>query len=93
MSIESARRFLGQLVAPSAVLVSDSPWNLWTSSRGWGGGARDINPYTDHTRILIYWVARSKYNLKFRPLSRFPGPRLAAVSNLWWAYARWESST
>ncbi|KAJ2989935.1 hypothetical protein NUW58_g2258 [Xylaria curta] len=33
-----------------------------------------------------YAIARSIYLLNFHPLSRFPGPKIAAVSNVWYAY-------
>ncbi|PVH95009.1 cytochrome P450 [Periconia macrospinosa] len=32
-------------------------------------------------------MLRSVYLLRFHPLSRFPGPRIAAISNTWYAYA------
>jgi hypothetical protein len=36
--------------------------------------------------ILTLAIWRIIYNLHFHPLSRFPGPRLAACSRLWLAY-------
>lgn len=36
--------------------------------------------------ISVYAAARCLYLLYFHPLSKFPGPRLAAVSNVWYAY-------
>ncbi|RYP75705.1 hypothetical protein DL771_002192 [Monosporascus sp. 5C6A] len=36
--------------------------------------------------ILAYAAARCFYLLYFHPLARFPGPRIAAVSNVWYAY-------
>lgn len=37
--------------------------------------------------IIAYYVGRTIYNLKFHPLSKYPGPKLAAITDLWWAYA------
>ncbi|KAG8161450.1 hypothetical protein KVR01_008437 [Diaporthe batatas] len=37
--------------------------------------------------MVAYWVGRSIYNVNLHPLSKYPGPRLAAISDLWWAYA------
>ncbi|CAH0021772.1 unnamed protein product, partial [Clonostachys rhizophaga] len=34
-----------------------------------------------------YFIGRAIYNLYFHPLSKYPGPKLAAVTDLWWAYA------
>ncbi|KAH7316854.1 cytochrome P450 [Stachybotrys elegans] len=34
----------------------------------------------------IYAAARAVYNLHFHPAAKYPGPRLAAISNIWWAY-------
>lgn len=36
--------------------------------------------------ISVYAAARCLYLLYFHPLSKFPGPRVAAVSNVWYAY-------
>lgn len=38
-------------------------------------------------QIFAYAVARCIYLLWFHPLSRFPGPKLAAISNVWYGYA------
>ncbi|XXG99678.1 hypothetical protein Hte_006019 [Hypoxylon texense] len=38
------------------------------------------------TAIVVYATARGIYLLYFHPLSRFPGPRFAAISNIWYAY-------
>ncbi|KAI0450753.1 cytochrome P450 [Xylaria acuta] len=35
--------------------------------------------------IAVY-VSQFVYNLKFHPLSKYPGPKIAAVSNIWWAF-------
>ncbi|KAI0434881.1 cytochrome P450 [Xylaria sp. FL1042] len=34
---------------------------------------------------IIGFVSRLIYDLKFHPLSKYPGPKIAAVSNIWWA--------
>ncbi|KAI0389780.1 cytochrome P450 [Xylariaceae sp. FL0594] len=34
-----------------------------------------------------YLVIQAVYNLYFHPLAKYPGPRLAAISPLWWIYA------
>ncbi|PSR94493.1 cytochrome P450 [Coniella lustricola] len=39
------------------------------------------------TIIIAYLTARAIYNVYFHPLANQPGPRLAAVTDLWWAYA------
>ncbi|RYP81407.1 hypothetical protein DL769_001973 [Monosporascus sp. CRB-8-3] len=36
--------------------------------------------------ILAYAAARCLYFLDFHPLAKFPGPKIAAVSNIWYAY-------
>ncbi|KAI0471291.1 isotrichodermin C-15 hydroxylase [Xylaria cf. heliscus] len=36
--------------------------------------------------IITYVVTRCIYNLYFHPASKFPGPKLAAISNIWYAY-------
>ncbi|XXG93812.1 hypothetical protein Hte_000061 [Hypoxylon texense] len=38
------------------------------------------------TAVVAYVGARCIYLLHFHPLSKFPGPKLAAVSNVWYAY-------
>ncbi|ROW04707.1 hypothetical protein VMCG_04868 [Cytospora schulzeri] len=38
------------------------------------------------TTLIAYSVARGIYNLYFHPISKYPGPKLAAVSNAWYAY-------
>lgn len=38
-------------------------------------------------QLIAYAVARCIYLLRFHPLSRFPGPKLAAISNVWYGYA------
>ncbi|PVH95469.1 cytochrome P450 [Periconia macrospinosa] len=41
---------------------------------------------TSLSAIFAYALSRCIYLLYFHPLSHFPGPKLAAVSNLWYAY-------
>ncbi|KAI0203726.1 cytochrome P450 [Astrocystis sublimbata] len=36
--------------------------------------------------VITYATARCIYLLHFHPLSRFPGPKIAAVSNVWYVY-------
>ncbi|KAK2008690.1 cytochrome P450 monooxygenase-like protein, partial [Colletotrichum eremochloae] len=36
---------------------------------------------------LVFFLARSIYRLYFHPLSKYPGPKIAAVSYIWRAYA------
>ncbi|KAI1375296.1 isotrichodermin C-15 hydroxylase [Hypoxylon crocopeplum] len=42
------------------------------------------------TAILVYATTRIVYLLKFHPASKFPGPKLAAISNIPYAY-HWMS--
>ncbi|KAK7914065.1 Cytochrome P450 monooxygenase BOA3 [Apiospora marii] len=35
--------------------------------------------------LLVYWTGTCIYNLYFHPLAKYPGPRFAAVSQLWYA--------
>lgn len=38
------------------------------------------------TTVCLFPVAVIVYRLLFHPLSRIPGPRLAAITRLWYAY-------
>ncbi|KAI1085484.1 cytochrome P450 [Whalleya microplaca] len=40
----------------------------------------------DYLQIFIYSISRVIFLLYLHPLSRFPGPRIAAISNIWYAY-------
>ncbi|KAK7921594.1 hypothetical protein PG985_009616 [Apiospora marii] len=44
---------------------------------------------TTSALVIAYCMAQVVYRLKFHPLSKNPGPRLAAVTGLWWAYVRY----
>ncbi|KAI1747079.1 cytochrome P450 monooxygenase-like protein [Xylaria castorea] len=37
--------------------------------------------------IILYYTAQAVYLLFFHPLAKYPGPKLAAVSELWWVWA------
>lgn len=37
---------------------------------------------------IVGFIAQIVYNLKFHPLAKYPGPKIAAVSNIWWALNR-----
>ncbi|KAF1993192.1 cytochrome P450 [Amniculicola lignicola CBS 123094] len=39
------------------------------------------------TLIGAYYLAHAIYCINFHPLSKYPGPKLAAFSNVWWAYS------
>ncbi|ETS83618.1 hypothetical protein PFICI_05494 [Pestalotiopsis fici W106-1] len=36
---------------------------------------------------LTYGVSRCIYNVYFHPLAKYPGPKLAAITDLWWAFS------
>ena len=36
--------------------------------------------------ISVYAVARCIYLLYLHPLSKYPGPKIAAIINIWYAY-------
>ncbi|KAI1734041.1 cytochrome P450 monooxygenase-like protein [Xylaria scruposa] len=37
--------------------------------------------------IILYYAAQTVYLLFFHPLAKYPGPKLAAISELWWVWA------
>ncbi|KAK8064605.1 cytochrome P450 [Apiospora phragmitis] len=41
--------------------------------------------YSVAALLLAYWIITCIYNLYFHPLAKYPGPRFAAVSQLWYA--------
>ncbi|KAK8094938.1 hypothetical protein PG997_001623 [Apiospora hydei] len=49
---------------------------------------RKLLPFVAASTIA-YCLARAICNLKFHPLSHYPGPKLAALTNIWWAYIRY----
>ncbi|KAI0438331.1 cytochrome P450 monooxygenase-like protein [Xylaria telfairii] len=36
--------------------------------------------------IIIYYTVQTVYLLFFHPLAKYPGPKLAAISDLWWVW-------
>ncbi|KAI0515085.1 cytochrome P450 monooxygenase-like protein [Xylaria bambusicola] len=40
--------------------------------------------------IIVYHIAQVIYLLFFHPLAKYPGPKIAAISDLWWV---WELSS
>ncbi|KAK7969632.1 hypothetical protein PG996_001927 [Apiospora saccharicola] len=44
--------------------------------------------YGSLSLLSVYWVSWCIYSLWFHPLAKFPGPRLAAISEVWyiWTY-------
>ena len=43
------------------------------------------------TLAVIAYLFQLVYNLKFHQLSKYPGPKIAAISNIWWAWNRYAS--
>ncbi|KAH7082035.1 cytochrome P450 [Paraphoma chrysanthemicola] len=39
--------------------------------------------------LVVHSIGRAVYLLVFHPLAQFPGPKLAALSNLWYTHALW----
>jgi hypothetical protein len=39
--------------------------------------------------LAIYWLCSAFHLAVLHPLARFPGPKLAAVSNWWLVYQEW----
>ncbi|CAG9986859.1 unnamed protein product [Clonostachys byssicola] len=54
------------------------------------GQVRDVLDFLPVRQLLLLVIvgviAQAIYDLKFHPLAKFPGPKIAAVSNVWWAF-------
>lgn len=41
-------------------------------------------------QFVAYCIGKAIYNAHFHPLAKYPGPKLAAISDIWWAYSRYS---
>ncbi|KAF8856700.1 cytochrome P450 [Acephala macrosclerotiorum] len=78
-SISIARNAVGRLRLSRWQLTKLIVKSAWTSTPFTKGFVYSIAIY------LGYLFIRTIYRLYFHPLAKFPGPRLAAVSQLWFA--------
>lgn len=77
--------FTSQFVATAVILVSGPSFAL-----------RREGPYAQGfpwSQILLHAVGQAIYNLYFHPLSKYPGPRLAAISNTTGTWSQSQSSS
>ncbi len=47
---------------------------------------RQTNELPCSVQVSFYVAARCFYNVYLHPIAKYPGPKLAAISNVWYAY-------